>query len=135
MRRKWLALTAHGRGLTEDLRDLGIHLDHQVLLDRHLGVAVLDLLLHPFVEDLAQDRCDDVADPLLGRLRDFELRLREILEDIVVLVSEEMQDFFDAQAIIPVVRERVQSEAAAACKNSRPQRPKVFVLTGVYEWS
>ena len=45
-----IALTTNSRTLTENLCDFRIHLDHDILLYRHLGVAVLDLCLHPFGE-------------------------------------------------------------------------------------
>jgi hypothetical protein len=62
------ALTADGSRLLEDLSDIGIHLDHQVLLHGDLFVARLDLLPNPLVEGLADDGCSDVANPLLWGL-------------------------------------------------------------------
>ena len=62
------ALTADGGRLLEDLGYLRVHLDHEVVLHGHLGVAGLDLLLDPLGEGLADHGGDDVADPLLRRL-------------------------------------------------------------------
>ena len=92
---KFGILTAHRRGLPEDLGDLRVHLDHQVLLDRHLGVAVLNLLLDPFIEDLSQHGSNYVAYPLLGGLGYFELRFRQIFVDILMMIGQELEDLFD----------------------------------------
>ena len=102
MRRKGEgALTADGRRLLEDLGDLRVHLDHEVVLHGHLGVAGLDLLLDPLGEWLADHRGDDVADPLLRRLGQLNLLLRQILEDMRVVVGHEPHDLLDAEAFIP----------------------------------
>lgn len=95
------ALTADGRGLPEDLGDGRVHLDHEVLLLGHLGVALVDLFLDPFAELLFKDRGADVADPLLRRLRQLDLRLREVLVDLRVLLVQELPDLLDAEALVP----------------------------------
>lgn len=53
IRIKYGILTANCRGIPEDLGNLRVHLDHEVLLHCNLRVAVLNLLLYPFVEDLS----------------------------------------------------------------------------------
>ena len=50
-------------------------------------MAVLDLLLDPFIEDLSEHGCNDIAYPLLGRLGNLELGLGQILEDILMLIG------------------------------------------------
>ena len=81
-------LTAHGDGLLEDLRDLRVHLDHQVLLDRHLLVTSLDLILHPVRELLFHYRRADVGQPGLGDFWELKIRFREVSVDLRVLLVE-----------------------------------------------
>ena len=75
IRMKYSKLTAHCSGLPEDLGYLRVHLDHYVLLYGHLCVAILNLLLDPIIEGLAEDRGDYVTKPLFRCLGKFELRL------------------------------------------------------------
>ena len=102
------ALTAHSRTLTEDLGDLRIHLYHYILLHRNLGVAVLNLCLHPFGELILEHGGDDVADPLLGRLGQLELRLRQIIVDMPVVIRQELEDLFDSEAFVSGVMEKIR---------------------------
>ena len=80
-------LTAHSRGFPEDLGNFRVHLDHKVLLNRHLGMAVLNLLLDPFIEDLSQHGSNNVAYPLLGSLGYFELWFWQIFVDILMMIG------------------------------------------------
>ena len=52
---------------------LGIHVDHDLLLLRHQGVALLNLLRDPISEALAQHGGTDVDDPLFGDLWNVNL--------------------------------------------------------------
>ena len=78
----------------EYLRDIRIHLDHDVLLVGDLGVAGVHLALHPLVEDLAQDRGYDVAGPRLRRLRQLKLGIGKILVYMRMIVPQELQYVF-----------------------------------------
>ena len=95
------ALTADGGRLLEDLCDLRVHLDHQVLLHGDLLMPQLYLPADPLVEVLTDDGRGDVADPLLGRLRQLELALRQVPEDLRVALVEEVQDLLDAETLVP----------------------------------
>ena len=79
----------------EYLCDIRIHLDHDVLLVGDLGVAGVHLALHPLVEDLAQDRGNDVAGPRLRRLRQLKLGIGKILEYVRMIVSQELEYVFN----------------------------------------
>ena len=103
-----IALTTNSRTLTENLCDLRIHLDHDILLYRHLGVAVLDLCLHPFGELIFEHGGDDIADPLLGRLGQLELRLRQIIVDMPMVIGQELEDLFDSEAFVSGVMEKIR---------------------------
>ena len=94
------ALTADGLGLLEDSGDLGIDVDHQVLLDGDLLVAFVHLRLHPLREEVLEDGGADVGDPLLGRLGQLELGLWQVFVHADVVLSEELPDLLDAEAFI-----------------------------------
>ena len=61
-------LTGDGGAGVEGGGDLRVELDHEVALLGHLGVARLDLRLHPRGEGVAEHGVRDVADPLLRQL-------------------------------------------------------------------
>ena len=65
----------------------GIHLDHDVLLLGHEGVALLHLVDDPGLERLADHGGADVDDPLLGRLRQVRL-VGHVCGDVLVLLAE-----------------------------------------------
>ena len=96
-------LTADGGRLLEDLGNLRVHLDHQILLHGDLLVPCFDLRTDPLVEVLTDDGRANVADPLLGRLGQLELGLREIVVDLPVIGLEEREHFLDAEAFVPVM--------------------------------
>ena len=58
----------------------------------------IDLFLHPFVEDLSQDRCDYVADPLLREPVQINLVREELLDLLVVLAPG--HDLLDAERLV-----------------------------------
>ena len=72
---KRIKLTAHSSGLPENLGYLRVHLDHDILLHGNLCVAILNLLLDPIIEGLAEHGGDYVTKPLFRCLGKFELRL------------------------------------------------------------
>ena len=63
-------------------------------------MAQIHLLLDPAVEPVAQHGGYDVADPLLRRLRELNLSLRQVDEDVGMIVVQESEYFFDAEAFI-----------------------------------
>ena len=94
------ALTADGLGLLEYSGDLGVDVDHQVLLDGDLLVALVHLRLHPLREDVLEDGGAHVGDPLLRRLGELHLGLRQVLIDVDVVLREELPDLLDAEALV-----------------------------------
>ena len=78
---------AHGRALREDPRDVGVEADQHVLLILDLGVALVDLAVHPVLERLADDGVDDVAEVGPGELLDL-LRDGQMLQHLRVLLGE-----------------------------------------------
>ena len=67
-------------------RHLWVHVDHHLLLLRHDGVPLLNLVLHPLPERLANDGSADVNDPLLGHLRQV-CCIREVFVDVRMLAD------------------------------------------------
>ena len=61
-------LTADGSTGVESLGDIGIELDAEVLLYRHLLIPLRASLVDPVLERLTQDGEDDVADVGSGQL-------------------------------------------------------------------
>ena len=59
-------------------------------------MAIFNLLLDPFIEDLSQHGSNYVAYPLLGGLGYFKLGLGQILVDILMAIGEELEDLFDS---------------------------------------
>ena len=69
MRKEYLQ--GDGSAVVEGRRQVIVHIDHQILLDCDLGIAVLNSCVHPPREVLAYDRIDEVHEVLLGELEDF----------------------------------------------------------------
>jgi len=65
-------------------------------------VAFVHLRLHPLREEVLEDGGADVGDPLLGRLGQLELGLRQILVDLDVVLREELPDLLDTEALVSV---------------------------------
>ena len=101
---KELGRTANGVGLLEDLCHLHVHLDHDVLLDGHLLVSHVDLVLHPLRELVLEDARNDVSNICLGRLGQFDGRLRQVLVHLRVVLVQEGPDVLDREALVPICR-------------------------------
>ena len=78
---------AHGRALREDPRDVGVEAHQHVLLLFDLGVVLLDLAVHPFLERVADDRVYHVAEVGAGELLDL-FRDGQVLQDLWVQLGE-----------------------------------------------
>ena len=76
----------------------GIHLDVHLLLLVHRLVALLDLVLDPGLERLADHGGADVDDPLLGRLRQVRV-VGHVGGDVGVLAGE-LGDVLEVQALV-----------------------------------
>ena len=79
-------------------RHHGVHLDHDLLLLGHEGVALLHLVHDPVFEGRADDHGADVDDPLLGHLRQVNA-IREELFDFG-LGAGEGEDLLDRQVLV-----------------------------------
>lgn len=90
-------LTADGFGILEGPRYLGVHLDPQVLLGRHLLVSLVADSVHPVREGLLDQRERDVEEELAGELGDV-LGLGEVLRDVVPLHL--LQDQLDLESLV-----------------------------------
>ena len=58
------------------------------------------MLLDPLVEGRTEDRCHNIANPLLGRLWNLELALWKVLIDLFVMVIKKLQDLLNTQSFI-----------------------------------
>ena len=65
-------------------------------------MPLINLLLDPSGELVLQDCGADVCYPLLGSLRELDLRIGEKVEHLFVVGEKEFLDFFDAEAFISV---------------------------------
>ena len=74
--------------------DLRVHLDHEILLDGHLGIPFLYAILDPTREHAFEDSGADVADPLFSDLVNLN-RIWHVLEDLLMGVAEEGGDVLD----------------------------------------
>ena len=69
--------------------DFRVHRDHEVALLRHLGVPLLDLLLDPRRESVAEDGVRHVDEPLLGQpcdlalVRVVDVGVRELSDELL----------------------------------------------------
>ena len=63
-------------------------------------MALLDLRFHPFGEEVLEHGGAHVRDPLLGRLREFELGLRQVIINMRMVFHEKLTDLFDAETLI-----------------------------------
>ena len=66
-------------------------------------MPLVDLILDPFGEFVLQDCSADVGDPLLGRLRELDFRLRQEVVHLFMVGQEVFLDLFDAEAFISKV--------------------------------
>ena len=85
-----LVLTGDGGAGVEGRGHLRVQLDQQVALQLDLLVPLLDLLLHPVGESVAEDCVRDVDDPLLGQLAHL-LPVGVVVEGLRVLSEEVCQ--------------------------------------------
>ena len=60
------------------------------------------LLLHPFHEEVLEDGGAHVGDPLLRRLGQLEIGLRQILVDVYVVLGEELPDLLESEALVSI---------------------------------
>ena len=65
-------------------------------------MALVHLLLHPFREEILEDGGAHIGDPLLRRLGQLEIGLREVLIDVNVVLHEELPDLLDAEALVSI---------------------------------
>ena len=73
----------------EDFGDLGIHVNHHVLLCLDLVISLLHLRLDPQGERVPNNRVYDVRDILAGKLLDLLIN-REVLVDAWVLFGKRL---------------------------------------------
>ena len=93
-----LVLTADvGAGLELGLH-LGVDVDHHLPLLLHEGIPLLDLLLDPVLERLADHRGAHVHDPLLGRLREVR-RVGQVVVDVGML-ADELADALQGEIVV-----------------------------------
>ena len=64
-------LTANRRAPGEGLRDLGIEIYHDLSIYRELVISLLDLLPYPLLESIADERENEVNQPLFWNLSDL----------------------------------------------------------------
>jgi hypothetical protein len=65
-------------------------------------VPRVHLLLDPLGELFLDDGGADVRDPLLGSLRELDVRLWQICVDFRVLLVKELPDLLDAESFVSV---------------------------------
>ena len=63
-------------------------------------MARVHLRLHPLREDVLEDGGARVGDPLLRRLGELHLGLRQVLINVNVVLREEVPDLLDAEALV-----------------------------------
>ena len=64
-------------------------------------MPLFNLRLHPRCETVFEHGGADVGDPLLGRLRQLELRLGQVVVDVGMVRLEVLLDLLDAEALVP----------------------------------
>ena len=89
-------LTADCNRALEDPGNLWVHFYHNVLLACHFSVSYFDLMLDPVGEPVLEHGCADIGDPLLRRLGQFELWLRQVLVYLRVVLVQELSDLPDS---------------------------------------
>ena len=82
----------------EFLGHVRIHCDHEVPLVCHFSIAIFDLISNPSLELISEDCSTDIDDPLLRNL--LEIRLIWQVQIGHWLVTDELQDLFDGQALV-----------------------------------
>ena len=78
--------------------NLRVHGNAKIVLLDDGGVALIDALLHPFVERLADDRGDDIDDPLPGRLAQL-FAVGHVPHDFLVPIQE-AEDLIEAEVLV-----------------------------------
>jgi len=91
-------LTWDGVGLRDALGNQWVDVDHDVLLNGHLLVALVDLLVYPVLEWPSNYSSSNVDQPLLGHLVDFA-GLGVVAEALRVLVQE-LVDLLDLEGLV-----------------------------------
>ena len=75
-----------------------VHGDHHLLLGAHDRVSLLDLVVDPSSELIAQDHGADIDQPLLWDLRQVDVVREEVAN--VRLVADEREDAVDGQVLV-----------------------------------
>lgn len=75
-----------------------VHGYHQISFVGHFSVSFLDLFGDPLLEDISEDGCADIDDPLLGNLGHIWF-IREVDIDHR-LVGEELHDFIYGESLV-----------------------------------
>jgi hypothetical protein len=91
-------LTWDGVGLWDALGNQWVDVNHDVLLNGHLLVALVDLLVYPVLEWPSNYSSSNVDQPLLGHLVDFA-GLGVVAEALRVLVQE-LVDLLDLESFV-----------------------------------
>ena len=78
-------------------------MDHQVLLFGNFEVPFIDLLFDPIGEEIFDNRGADVGDPLLWRFGQLEIRFREILVKLWMMVFDHGEDIFNGKSFIAII--------------------------------
>ena len=78
--------------------NLRVHGDAEIILLDYDGVALIDALLHPFLEGLADNRGDYIDDPLPGSLAQL-LTMRHVPHDFLVPIQE-AEDLIEAEVLV-----------------------------------
>ena len=92
-------LTGDGGAGEEGLVHLRVHVDPELVLLHELLVILLNLLVDPVAEDVAQDRVRHIADPILGEPVHFLLDGK--VGESVWVVADEVVDLLDRQRLVP----------------------------------
>ena len=64
-------------------------------------MSSIDLLFDPLIESVLQHGGAHVGDPLLGRLGQLEIWIREVFEHVTMINSQELLDLLETETIIP----------------------------------
>ena len=75
-----------------------VHGDHHLLLGAHDRVSLLDLVVDPSSELIAQDHGADIDQPLLWDLRQVDVVREEVAN--VRLVTDERENAVDGQVLV-----------------------------------
>ena len=83
----------------ESLEDVWVHLNEKILRRCHLVVTIVDLVLDPVSEWLANYGGSHVADPLFGKAHDLLKVFGEVLEAILIPL-EKTGDTWNRQSLV-----------------------------------